>query len=393
MIIVSKENKDFLTVDDIFGTENDSQDTNVNSFEENSENTENFSFGNSDVTNSDIPNEAVEQNSGYSSQFGELEDLVDNSTNTEDSTVSQNQNKPSSKAPVVIIAVVAILVVASIALGVYFLFFNNNSNSIKSGAWVPVTIDETTKEIVEPEDETVNQYYKFTDTDMTVYYSNGYAANEQTYKVTYKDYSLTINDGQELTFNYMISGNFIQGKTLTLTIPGYDDQPMTFKWIPNAKKSELTGPEFTKNDKIIGYWKFEMPGNIIYKEFTEDGVTNEYATFQGTCQKYSQMYNFDGENLITLSPGSSDMSGEIKPGTEEKNEVKIDGDKLTLYMSGIPYEFTKSSKEEYEEFKEASISGTYEYPTIDYSQYEIPTETTTDATESVKVPVTEEVAE
>ena len=381
---MSKEDKEFLT-DDIFDTENNNQNTDVDSLEENSGNTEEILWENSDVAESDISNEAdnmdtVKENNEYSSQFGELNEFVDNNTTTEDNTISQKQSKPLSTKSVAIIAVIAILAVATIALGVYFLLFNN---SIKSGAWIPVTIDKTTNEIVEPEDDTINQYYKFTDTDMIVYYSNSYATSESTCKITYKDNTFIMNDGTNLTINYEVSGNLIQGKLLTLTISGIEEQPITFKWSPNAKTSKLTGPEFTKNDKILGYWKHEMEGAIIYKEFTEDGITNEYAVYEGTCQNYSQMYNFDGKNLITLSPDSTNL------GTEEKNEVTIDGDKLTLYLEGVPYEFTKSSKEEYEKFKESAIAGTYEYPTLDFSQYEIMTEATTEPTEAVTASATE----
>ena len=401
MIIVSKEDKDFLA-DDVFDNENDNQDVDVDSLEnENSEDTgeiaqtsEEVLNENSDMADSDISNEVdggenEEDTNGYSSQFGELEEFVENSTETdsEADVASKKQSKPLSTKQISIIAVIVIVAVAVIGLGAYFIFFNN---SIKSGAWIPVTIDETTQEVIELEDETTKQYYKFTDTEMIVYYSNSYAANESSCEIIYEGNTFVMQDGTSLTLTYDVSGNIIQGKFLTLTIAGYEDQPLTFKWSSNVETPELTGPEFTKNDEIIGYWKYSNGSNIVYKEFTEDGVTNEYTAYEGTCQKYSQMYNFDGENVITLSPGGTDIYGTtIDPGTEETNQAVIEGDTLTLYMSSIPYEFTKSSKEEYEEFKSSAVAGTYEYPTVDYSQYEVATtetateETTEEATETV----------
>ena len=90
------------------------------------------------------------------------------------------------------------------------------------------------------------------------------------------------------------------------------------------------------------------------------------------------MYNFDGENVVTLAPGGTNMYGEtIDPGTEESNPAVIEGDKLTLYQSSVPYEFTRSSKDEYDAFEKAVMDGTYEYPTTDMSQYETATEAET----------------
>lgn len=381
---MSREDKDFLT-DDIFDTQNDNQNTDVDSLEENSEE---ILWGNFDETKSNISDEAdnfekmEQQNNSYSSQFDEIGEFVYNGTDTEESAISQKQSKPLSTKKITIIAVVAILAIATIALGVYFVCFNR---SIESGVWIPVTIDEKTNEIIEPEDKTVTQYYKFTDKDMIIYYSNGYAENESSYEITYeKDNTIVVNDGTDFAFKYDVSGNLIEGKLLTLTVAGVEDQPITFKW--SKETSGLTGPDFTKNDEILGYWKYDSGNNIVYKEFTKDGVTNEYAVHRGTCQKYSQKYNFDGENIVTLSPGGTDVYGTaIEPGTEEKNKATIDGNKLTLYVSDIPYEFTKSSKEEYEEFKAAAIAGTYEYPT---EEYQVTTEAITEvvtelATEAV----------
>lgn len=399
MIIVSKEDKDFLT-DDIFDAENNSQNTDVDSFEENLESNEEFTQNSEDLwgdfgaTESNTSNEATEQNNGYSSQFGELEDIVDDSTDTENNAESQEQVKSASTKSVLVMAVVVILIVATIGLGAYFLFFNK---SITSGVWVPVTVDETTKEIIEPEDDTIIQYYKFTDTDMIAYYSNGYAANESSGKIMYKDNTFSMADDANLVFKYEITSDGIKGKRLTLTIAGYEDQPMIFKWEPSAKVAKLTGPDFTVNDEILGFWKYEKEDFVTYKEFTKDGVTNEYTVYMGNCQIFSQKYNFDGENIVTLSPGGTDIYGAtIEPGKEEKSPATLEGDKLTLHLSGIPYEFTKSSEKEYKEFKKAAMEGTYEYPTANQIEYEVApaaTDEATGATEVITVPATEEVTQ
>lgn len=407
MIIVSKEDKDFLA-DDISDNENDNQNDDVNSLDEKIEGAENvsqtseeFLCETSDKAESSILNEVnnevddvkeAEEDNGYSSQFGELDEFVDNSADIDSDMKSKKQSKPLSTKQVLIIAVIVIVAVAVIGLGAYFIFFNN---SIKSGAWIPVTIDETTQEVIESEDDTIKQYYKFTDNEMVVYYANSYAANESACEISYEGDTIVMQDGTNLKLTYDISGNLIKGKYLTLTIAGYEDQPLSFKWSSNVETPELTGPKFTKNDKILGYWKYSNGSNIVYKEFTADGFTNEYTAYEGTYQKYSQMYNFDGKNVITLSSGGTDIYGAtVEPGAEETTQAEIDGDTLTLYMNSIPYEFTKSSKEEYEEFKSSVIAGTYEYPTVDYSQYEVATtETTKDTTEKTTEGTTEVITE
>lgn len=391
MIIVSKEDKDFLADDDF---ENGAEDQNpVSSERESTESDEEVVAEEKADESSCEDNEDITDDNGYSSQFGELEEFVDNSTDLENASVAsaEKKRKSLSTKQISIIAVVAIVLVAVIALGAYFVFFNN---SIKSGAWVPVSIDETTQEVIESDDETTKQYYKFTDTQMVVYYANGYATSESSCNITYDGNTFVMQDGTGLTLTYEISGNLIKGKFLTLTIAGYEEQPLTYKWSPNVDIPELTGPEFTVNEEILGYWKYTNGSNIVYKEFTEDGITNEYTAYEGTRQKYSQMYNYDGENITTLSPGGTNLYGEtVDPGTEETNQAVIEGDTLTLYQSSIPYEFTRSSKEEYEEYESAVLAGTYEYPTVDYSQYEVDTEVaTTETTEEVTTEAVTEVA-
>ena len=399
---MSKEDKDFLS-DDTFDTENDTQNTEAESSKD--ENAEVEEEAVAEVASEDTDNndtwkdDSTSDDSGYSSQFGELEEFLDDSTDSEAEAIAdaEKNRKPMSTKKLSIIAVVAIVLVAVIALGAYFVFFNK---SIKSGAWVPVSIDETTQEIIESEDETTKQYYKFTDTQMIVYYGNSYATSESCCDVTYEGNTFVMQDGTNLTLTYEISGNLIKGKLLTLTIAGYEDQPITYKWAPFVEIPELEGPEFTLNDEIIGYWKYTNGTNVVYKEFTEDGVTNEYSAYEGTKQMYSQKYNFDGENITTLSPGGTNLYGEtIEPGTEETNQLTIDGDTLTLYQSSLPYEFTRATKEEYDEYMSAVLAGTYEYPTVDYSQYETATEVATSedtnegATEATTEADTEEVTE
>ena len=121
--------------------------------------------------------------------------------------------------------------------------------------------------------------------------------------------------------------------------------------------------------------------------------------YPGMKQVSIQKYNFDGKDIVTLSPGGTNMYYEqIKPGTEEKFSATIEGDKLIVNQSGAPIEFTKATKEEYEKFEAEALAGTYEYkedPTIDYSQYEeLATELSTEeTTDSATEAVTEEITE
>lgn len=400
MIIMSEKEKDFLT-DDCFDDENDTQNKKALSLnKEDTEGTqqefeeEKPSVEASDEEKSNIFDEIedVTEGEGYTSQFGELEEFVDGSTAEAEAT-TESKKQPMSTKKLAIIAVVAILAVAVIAFGVYYAFFNK---SIKSGVWVPVQIDETTQEIVEPEDDSTKQYYKFTNKGMIACYGNGYALSESFCELKYDANSFVMQDGSNLTLNYEVTGNLIEGRYMKLTIAGYEDQPITYKWAPFVKIPKLTGPEFTKNEAIIGYWKFESGSTVAYKEFTEDGFTNDYVIYPGMKQVSTQKYNFDGKNLVTLSAGGTNMYYEqIEPGTEEKYEATVEGDKLIVTQNGYPIEFTKATKEEYDEFEASALAGTYEYPTVDYSQYEeLASEmtsegTTVDATEAVTEEITE----
>lgn len=405
MIIMSEKDKDFLT-DDCFDDENDSQNKKALSLDkEDTESAqqefeEESSVETSEEEESNIFDEIenATEGEGYESQFGELEDFVDDNTDeVEAESATESKKQPMSTKKLAIIAVVAILAVAVIAFGVYYVFFNK---SIKGGVWVPVQIDEATQQIVEPEDESTKQYYKFTNEGMIACYGNGYALSESSCNLEYNANSFVMQDGSNLTLNYEITGNLIEGKYLKLTIAGYEDQPITYKWAPFVKIPELTGPEFTKNEAIVGYWKFESGSTVAYKEFTEDGFTSDYVIYPGMKQVSTQKYNFDGKNLVTLSAGGTNMYYEtIEPGTEEKYEAKIEGDKLIVTQNGYPIEFTKSTKEKYDEFEASALAGTYEYPTVDYSQYEeLASEmtsegTTVDATEAVTEAVTEDITE
>ncbi len=332
----------------------------------------------------------------YSSQFGELEEFLEDydTVNEEAEATAINAKKGLSTKATAIIAVIAVLLVAIIALGAYFVFFNN---SIKMGVWVPVTLDEATQEYVETDQDGVKQYYKFTNTHMIYCFGNEYASSCSESEIELADGSIVMKDGSSFTLNYEVTGNLIKGKYLTLVIAGYEDQPLTYKWKIAEKMPEHQGPDFTKNDEILGYWVYTNAyGENVYKEFTDDGVTNEYTAYQGTVKSYTQKYNFDGENVITLSPGGTDLYGaEIAPGSEDKNQAVIDGDTLTLYQYEMPYEFKKSSKEDYEKYRDAVLAGTYEYPTEDLSQYELSTEvvTTELTTEATTEATTEEVTE
>lgn len=397
---MSEKDKDFLAKD-CFDSENDDQSNEVNSLEnEDTEVAQQEPADSIDENESNIFDELEKdtESEGYESQFGELEDYVDSSSdeNAEAEVTTENKKQPMSTKKLAIIAVVSILVVAIIAFGVYYAFFNK---SIKSGVWVPVTIDEATQEIVESEDDSTKQYYKFTDKGMEVYYGNGYATSESSCELTYNANSFTMQDGSNLTLNYEITGNLIDGKFMKLTIAGYEDQPITYKWSPFVKIPDIEGPEFTKNDDIVGYWKYENGSTVVYKEFTDDGFTKDNVVYPGMKQVSIQKYNFDGKDIVTLSPGGTNMYYEqIKPGTEEKFSATIEGDKLIVNQSGAPIEFTKVTKEEYEKFEAEALAGTYEYkedPTIDYSQYEeLATELSTEeTTDSATEAVTEEITE
>lgn len=401
---MSEKDKDFLS-DDFFEKENDDQSNEVDALENEEtevaqqESQDEFFADSLDEKESYIFDklEKNTESNSYESQFGELEDYVDSSADENaEADTAESKKEPMSTKKLAIIAVVSILVVATIALGVYYAFFNK---SIKSGVWVPVTIDETTQEVVELEDESTKQYYRFTNKGMEVFYGNGYATSESSCNLTYNANSFVMQDGSNLTLNFEVTGNLIEGKFMKLTIAGYEDQPITYKWAPFVKIPDITGPEFTKNEDILGFWKYENGSTVVYKEFTDDGYTNDYVIYSGMKQKSTQKYNFDGKNIVTLSPGGTNMYYEqIEPGTEEKFPLTIEGDKLTVDQNGVPVEFTKATKEEFEKFEAEVLAGTYEYkedPTIDYSQYEeLPTESSTEATtDSVTETVTEEITE
>lgn len=352
---------------------------NENEFEKTSENILNDEFESEDISvendNSDVPEEdevtskkvnleknvietyeddTEEEDEKYVSQFGELEDFVEgyqsedfNSGSIE--SVMPPKKKMSQKTLVTIIVTVAVIVVA-LAVGAYFVFFNN---SVK-GTWIYT--DENTS---------TSSYYVFTGNQMQIIAGDDYMSQKNTYSnVKYEGNTISIMSGENIgaQYTYTITGNLIQGKTLTLSMDGYTVAELTNAWKIELPE-ELKGPDFEKNDDIVGVWKnADVTGYVDYMSFSDDGLMIQVMGDNSSIQEVTQKYNFDGE-AINLKYDDTDypVTARIEDGKLIVTSSKLDTSTFTYQEVEIVYE--KVTQEEFDETKKSLLAGTCEIPT------------------------------
>ena len=306
-----------------------------------------------------------EENSGYVSQFRELEEFTED-TETESMVVAK---KPKSTKKVVLISVIVVCLLLAGALGVYFVFFDKSIY----GAWVNTQTSSDGTQL--------STYYVFERNSLETYSANEYVYQKTIYnQVKYDGNTFGIlQDGEvSMRCSYNVTGNLIKGKQLSYTMEGYEErEPVEMKSvrkkdIPNA--DNLKGPKFKMNDKIVGVW--EKEDNVEYMEyliFDETGKMTLFNADNSSMQESVQKYNFDGKELT--------MAGKTE---DTKIKASVDGKTFSvtmesIYVGEIVQKYNKITDEEFSQIKAKLKEGTYEIPTAPTIPIEESTEITTEA--------------
>lgn len=295
-----------------------------------------------------------DENSDYISQFGELEGFVEGyEKNDFDGGVAvdampENKKKMKKKTLITIIVVVAIVIIG-LAVGAYFVFFNN---SIK-GTWM------------EEGEDGANTYYVFNDNSFEIISGNEYTTQKSIYSdVQYDNGTMSIMAYGEvyMRFTYSVSGNLIQGKTLSLTMEGYESSgaiELKNAWNVDVPQ-ELSGPEFKKNDEIIGVWKgVDTDGYIDYIVFDDNGNMTQVMGDNSRMNETKQKYSFDGSKI------------NMKYNEQEYSvDASVDGKKLQItsfnqytYAETV-MKYEKTTQEEYDKTLSSLRAKNCEIPTI-----------------------------
>lgn len=295
-------------------------------------------------------NEASE----YTSQFGELEGFVEGyEKNDFDGEVAVDvmpeKKKKIKQKTLITIIVVVVIVIIGLAVGAYFVFFNHSIQ----GTWM------------EEGEDGVNTYYVFKDNSFEIISGNDYTTQKSVYSdVQYDGSTMSIMAyGQVyMRFTYSVSGNLIQGKTLSLTIEGYESSnaiELKNVWSVDVPQ-ELSGPEFKKNDDIIGVWKgSDTNGYVDYIMFDENGNMTQVMGDNSRINETKQKYSFDGKQI--------NMKYEDQ---EYSVTASVDGKKLQItsfnqytYAETI-MNYEKTTQEEYNKVLSSLEARNCEIPTM-----------------------------
>ena len=335
-------------------TEGTSEDTDSASVD-----TENSESSKEDILSEFSYDDDDEEEEKYTSQFGELEEFVegyDKNDFTEEALAETNTKvkKKMKSSTKITIAVIAVIVLAILAAGVYFIFFNKSIQ----GKWIVNQTDSSTG-------QTSTAYYNFRNNYLEVISCDNYLYQKNTYTdVKYESNSFSIyQDGEVIIkFLYDVQGNLIQGKKLTLTIDGYGDEgkfDMTNTWDIPAYDS-LQGPEFKNNDSIVGIWKnsdsISSYGYIEYIRFDADGFMKQYSGYNSRIVETIQKYNFDGKNITMKYDDEYSVEASVK-----NNKLSINTE--NAYVGKITIEYDKIGEDDFNKDISTLKAGEYEMPT------------------------------
>jgi len=307
-----------------------------------------------------------EEQDAYTSQFGELEDYVEDYNSKDfdgevapDAMPKQKKKMKRGTLIGIIIAVAVVLVI--LGVGAYFVFFNN---TIK-GVWV---VDQSS---TDGSTYNMNVYYEFGDDSLVMSLDTEYMSEKMTYDVSYLEnnkYAFLSAGEPSQTYSYEITGNLFQGKKVSITSDDYEgSQALVLTYVPFKETVEMQGPEFKKNDDIVGYWKMETSyyGMESFMQFTDDGMVNNYTITPLYSDILSFKYNYDGKQITTISAGGTDSDGNtVEAGSDSKIDAAIKDGKLTISSGDYDTVYVKSSEEEFNEYKKSIADGTYESATL-----------------------------
>lgn len=297
-----------------------------------------------------------EQSENYESQFGELEDFTEDDNKNDDiETKTKIGKKSINKKKVRIISVIVAVIVIVLAVGVYFVFFNKSPK----GIWV---YEGNTEE------GAVNVYYNFSDNSLETVSGDEYVTRKATYyNINYDKNSFNLNLSEENVSKivYNISGNMIKGRTLSFYFESSPDQKTELKSINSMDDvpTELKGPEFVKNDEIIGVWRNTSKSGILeFIVFDDKGYMTQSQIISNTYStEATQRYTFDGKKVnMKYNESEYDTPAYIKDG-----KFYITSYSPYTYEE-ITLEYEKISEDEYNSIKkDLENGGPIEIPTDD----------------------------
>lgn len=304
-------NKDFVDEELASEKENTSSMEDTNSF--NSENIQNTATETEEINTSDIAD--------------------NNDTNIMKKTV---KSKCLIQFPLIIAA--GILAASLLAFGVWKVFFDFSIE----GTWVYENTRNTA---------TSDQTDSDVDSNLYVVFSSKLVNEEKGYKEISayqgtqeqheyylleenEDGTKTLQSSLGLAGEYKVTGNWITGRTLTVTATSYDgtevEQVFRSTFMPKLKLPPVSD-DFKVNKDVVGEWKLDESEYEITYIFKEDGtfLLNQYDTsiLNGTYVVY------EDENKITLTYIGQEVQ------TFDITYSK-DGDKLVI--DGLGYKKAES---------------------------------------------------
>lgn len=242
------------------------------------------------------------------SNIEETDDVTDTLNNEADiSALNVNAKPVKSKGliqfPLIIAA--GILVAAMLAFGVWKVFFDTSIE----GEWVWENLESTATADQADADLDSHLYVNFT--SKIVDEENGYM-EVSAYQGTQEQYAIYMTEESEdgtkslqssfgLAGNYEVTGNWITGRTLTITATSYDGtevkQIFRSTSIPKMKLPPVSD-EFEVKEDIVGQWMWSEGQYPVTYTFNEDGTfsLNQYdeSILNGTYVVY------EDESKITL---------------------------------------------------------------------------------------------
>ena len=240
-----------------------------------------------------------EQFEDYEPQFGELENFMEDDNKDSDiATETKVNKKPINKKKVTIISVVVAVIIIALAVGIYFVFFNKSPK----GIWVSEG---------NTEEDTVDVYYKFTDNSLETVSGDEYVTRKATYyNVSYEKnaFNLILSEENASKIVYDISGNMIKGRTLSFAFESSPEEKTELKSVSSMDglPTELKGPEFVKNDDVIGVWRNTSKSGVLeFIVFDDRGYMTQNQIISNTYSTETiQRYTFDGKQVNMQYNGS-----------------------------------------------------------------------------------------
>ncbi len=232
----------------------------------------------------------------------------------------ETPKKKTIQKPILIAA--CILILAIIAGGAYFLFFNNSI----VGTWI---IDKNANPTTKPSSSTqkTNERYFTFNNDGTATLSVGTTVIEGTWEYTKEDASQASGatadeknkDKKFIQLNLMplvmgsfevnVEGNMFTGKTLTLTT---QNSPIKFKSVALQTPTLNVSDKFKPCKDITGSWKYKDTMATYTYKFNSDGTFSFNQNGQNGKSTTTGVYTVDTKKKIINETFIADIKNDTK---------------------------------------------------------------------------------